>query len=877
LLFLVVTTAAVAAERQTLSGHVPAAVTRLNLQPVGRLPAEQRLNLAIGLPLRNPDALSNLLQQLYDPGSTNYHRYLTPVQFTQRFGPTASDYQAVVDFARSNGWSVTATDPGRILVHVNASVADIEKLCHVTLRLYQHPTEARQFFAPDTEPSLDLIIPVSNIAGMDNYVRPHPAGLDAPRGSSASPDAGSAPGGTLIGYDFRAAYAPGVWLDGSGQTVGLLEFGGYYANDIQMYEAEAGLPNVPLTNVLVDSFDGTPSTIVEAPMDIEVVISMAPGLSRVIVYEADPNSSLGNDILEQMANDGIAAQISSSWSFQTNSTSSAYLMQMAAQGQSFFHASGDYGANNDGTTSQRQFADNPYVTSVGGTTLTTSGSDGSWISETTWNDIIIGKGSNGSGGGISTTFPIPAWQAGTSMSANQGSVTQRNYPDVAMAAHNIWAIYNNGTTEAAGGTSAAAPLWAGFTALVNQQAAYYGNAAVGFLNPAIYRLGNSPQYTAVFHDITTGNNTNLESPNLFCAVPGYDLCTGWGTPTGINLIDALALSDPLLVSPASGFSTGGAAGGPFYPDTQTFYLTNTGSAALSWAVADPSSFLTVSPSSGILAEGGNTNVTVTVAPSTGSLAVGFYSDNLVFLNLTLNTEQVRPLTLQVGLPPLTFDDLHDSTYEIPPGYGGLNWSNFNFFNASTALDPSGYKAGMVSAPNVIYNVDAGAASIISPAPFDLISAFLTAAWDDNLNVEARGYIGSTLAYDVTNTLSATMPSNIQFNYFGVTSVSFLSSGGTPYSGYSETGKQFVMDNVVAVTHFTPPIAPALQNVKSAAGAISFDWSATMGQTYQVQYNTNLCSSNWNNLDSPLSATNSMLTVSNRLTNGQRYYRLLLLP
>jgi len=865
--------------RQSLNGHVPPAVARLNLQPIGRPSAAQRLKLALGLPLRNPEALTNLLQQIYDPGSTNYHRYLSPAQFTQRFGPTESDYAAVVAFARSNGWTVISMDPGRMVVDVNAAVADIEKGCHLNLRLYQHPTESRAFLAPDTEPSLDLTIPVRDIAGLDNYVRPHPAGLGRGRRPCAFAGAGGAPGGNLRGYDFRAAYAPGVTLDGTGQTLGLLEFDGYYATDIQTYEAETGLPNVPLVNEFVDSFDGTPSDDDgEISLDIEMAISMAPGLAQVIVYQAGPDG-FGNDLLKQIANDGTATEVSSSWFFSVNATTTAYLQRIAMQGQSFFEASGDGNAYISGvkyTSDAGTPADSPYVTSVGGTTLTTSGPGGAWTSETVWNNSTSGDGTNGSGGGFSTVFPIPGWQAGTSMSANHGSATQRNLPDVAMAADDVWVIFGNGQSNWYWGTSCAAPLWAGFTALINQQAAHYSNGPVGFINPALYALGNGPQASAVFHDITTGNNTNLGSPDLFYAAPGYDLCTGWGSPTGINLINALTLSDPLIVSPA-GFSASGAGGGPFYPPGQTFYLTNSGPANLSWSATDSSSWLAVSPASGLLAPGGKTNVTITLAASANSLTAGFYSYNLVFSNLTMAAEQVRPCTLQVGLPLLTFDDLYDPNWnQMPTGYGGVSWSNFYFLNAMT-YGSSGYQAAMVSSPNVIFNGNSQPASIRSPAPFDLLSAVLAGVWDDNLIVEARGYIGNVLAYDVTNTLSATVATPVHFNYFGVTAVSFLTSGGTKHTAYNGAGRYFAMDNVILVTHSASAVAPALQKAAYAAGAITFGWNAPMGQTYQVQYNTNLVSPTWANSGFPLTATNSILTISDTNASQQRYYRLLLLP
>ena len=128
-----------AAERQALQGHVPAAVASQAF--VGRLSTSKRLALAIELPLRNRTELRALLEEIYDPNSVNFHHYLTPDQFAERFGPTEDDYQAVIAFARANGFTVTAIHPNRTLLDVNATVADIERAFQVTLRVHQHPKE----------------------------------------------------------------------------------------------------------------------------------------------------------------------------------------------------------------------------------------------------------------------------------------------------------------------------------------------------------------------------------------------------------------------------------------------------------------------------------------------------------------------------------------------------------------------------------------------------------------------------------------------------------------------------------------------------------------------------------------------------------------
>ena len=220
-----------AAERQKVQGHVPAAVAKL--QPIEHLPSSNHLNLAIGLPLRNQETLTTLLQQLYDARSTNYHHYLTPEQFTEKFGPTEQDYHALIDFAKANGLKVTVTHPNRVVLDVEGTVTDIEKAFHVNLHVYHHPKETRTFFAPDAEPSLDLQVRVLHISGLDNYSLPHPNSKPSPIEAAAHPNAGSGPGGSLRGNDFRTAYVPDTSLRGTGQSVGLLQFDGYYASDIR--------------------------------------------------------------------------------------------------------------------------------------------------------------------------------------------------------------------------------------------------------------------------------------------------------------------------------------------------------------------------------------------------------------------------------------------------------------------------------------------------------------------------------------------------------------------------------------------------------------------------------------------------------------------
>ncbi len=559
------------------------------MTPIGSLPSAQTLDLAIGLPLRNREALTNLLEQLYDPASPLYHQYLTPGQFTEQFGPTKEDYEAVVAFAQANGFTVTGRHPNRVLVDVTGSVADVERVLHLKMQVYQHPKEDRTFYAPSAEPSIDLGTAILDISGLNNYHLPTPRVHVQPRtqnSANAVPNAGSGPSGTYVGNDFRNAYAPGVSLTGTGQTLGLLQFDGYYAADITAYENLIGLSGGPtIQTVLLDGYSGKPtrganSGNVEVSLDIEMAISMAPGLSKIIMYEAGPYGT-PNDIISQMANDNLAKTLSCSWGWSggPSGTTDQLFQQMASQGQSFFCASGDSDAYPagaiDNSSNQDTPSDDPYITIVGGTTLTT-GSGASYSSETVWN----WGGGTGSSGGTSSYYAIPTWQQGVSMANNQGSTSYRNIPDVALTADNVYVLYGNGSSETVGGTSCASPLWAAMVALVNQQAAANSLPAVGFINPAIYQIGKSGNYGTVFHDVTAGNNESTSSPSQFTAVAGFDLCTGWGTPRAAGLISALTgPAAPLVISNSLAIVTESCPSGAVDPGetvTLNFGLKNAG-------------------------------------------------------------------------------------------------------------------------------------------------------------------------------------------------------------------------------------------------------------------------------------------------------------
>jgi hypothetical protein len=881
------------AERQGLKGCVPEAVAR-GLAPAGRLPASQQLRLALGLPLRNQPALSNLLLQLYDPASPLFHQYLAPEQFTARFGPEEKDYQALLHFAQSHGLAVAGTHPNRMLLDVTGTVADVEKALHVQMGIYPHPTEPRTFYAPDVEPALDLDAPVLSIAGLSDFARPHPASLHA-RPAVEHPNAGSQ-SGYYVGLDFRAAYAPGVTLNGAGQSVGLVEFDTYYASDISKYLAlpSSGLAgaSVTLTNVVIDGPLGSPGDgNTEVALDIDMAISMAPGLSSVIVYEAPNNNSTApaDDVLNRMATDNLACQLSCSWTGFTDATIQQIFQEFAAQGQSFFIASGDDGAYVNPQNPVSPPSDDSYVTSVGGTTLSTAGPNGAWTNETTWNWFNTSSATNGSGGGISPTFAIPSWQQGVSMAANSGSATYRNIPDVALTADQLYVISDDGSGSEVGGTSAAAPLWAGFMALVNQQNAAVGNPPTGFFNPALYALCEGTNYAACFHDITTGNNTNHYSPNLFFAVPGYDLCTGWGTPAGSNLINALAApADVLQITPLAGFSASATAGGPVKQASQSFLLTNTGTAAVSWTLSSPAAWLNNSASAGTLPAGGFASVTVSLDSAVAAtLPAGVYTTNVSFQNTSDGVAQSRQFNLTLVGPQLVQNGGFETGDFTSWTLAGSSGSQANFVGSAASLPvTTGSGRHRTTTYDGSYYIHSGsyAAFLGQSGNLAYLSQTLTTVpgqaywlsfWLVNPGIFANpptpneftvAWNGNTL-FNQAN-IGVFAYTNMQYVVFTTNTSTTLEFGAQNNPDY------FGLDDVSV----TPIPAPAFQSAVSINGSITLTWSAVTGVTYQLQYATTLGPPNWSNLGSPVAANSSAIATSDiQPADPQRFYRVVLAP
>jgi len=517
---------------RTLTDHVPSVVAKL--QPIKQLPSTNQMRLVIGLPLRNESELDGLIGALHDPASPQYRQWLTPAEFTHRFGPSEDDYNKVVAFAETNGLQIVGKSSNRVILDVMSTATNIERVFKVTLNEYQHPTEPRTFFAPNVEPSVSTDLPILHISGLDNFVLPYRRGGSIKLQQNVNPHLvasgpGSSSGGYFMGSDFRSAYVPGVTNTGVGQYIAIVDVGGpYYPKDVYMYQTNANLStNIGLTNIILSGWTGvcvgTNVDEGEEVLDITMAMSMAPG-AVILNYEGE-----AHDVFNQIAVDNKAKQMTLSYGFGIDSTIIQMFKQFLVQGQALCSASGDSGARKDGVTG---IDSSPYIVEVAGTSLTTKSANGPWKSEVVW---------GGSCGGISG-YGIPTWQQGMDFTLSAGSSSYRNYPDVAMPADNIFTVYKNGgAIGATGGASASSPLFAGFLALANEEAEAQGKPSVGFPLPAIYAIGKSSYsyYTNCFHDVTSGNNYSSESPSLYAACKGYDLCTGWGSPTGSNTIQAM--------------------------------------------------------------------------------------------------------------------------------------------------------------------------------------------------------------------------------------------------------------------------------------------------------------------------------------------------
>jgi subtilase family serine protease len=682
---LIVSTVCQAQSQSPLTRHVRDVTLNGQARSVGRLSPTETMRLSLVLPLRNQAALEDFLNKLYDPSSASYRQYLTVEEFTAKYGPTQEDYDTVIRFAQASGLTVVGTSRNRVNVDVTGPVANIEKAFHLTMGLYMHPTENRTFHAPDREPIVNLPFPLWHISGLDNYSIPHPAGLHH-RNLAVTSNAttGSGPSASFLGSDMRAAYYGGTALTGAGQSLGLLEYDGTDLADLNTYFSNIGQTNhVPVTLL---STDGTSTSCVypscddtEQTLDMTQALGMAPGLSSLVVYVGSSDSAIFNAMATASP---LNAQLSSSWTWSPADPNidNPYFQEFAAQGQNLFQASGDSGAWN--SRSPIYPADDVYVTSVGGTDLTTSSAGGPWSSESAWVD---------GGGGISPDgYAIPSWQTTAASGCSSCSKTLRNGPDVSANANftfYVCADQSGCTANSYGGTSFAAPMWAGYLALVNQQSVANGNKAVGFINPSLYSIGAGSSYGSDFHDIVSGSNG-------YSATTGYDLATGWGSPNGTGLITALAGSSSspgfsLSASPTSVTVTQGGSGN----STITSAVTGGFNSSISLSATGQPAGVTVGFSPTSITGAGTSTMTLTVAAST---VTGTYP--ITVRGTSGSTTQTATVTLTVtGTNPNFTISASPTSINVPRSTSGTSTITTTIsggFNSAISLSASGGGSSM---------------------------------------------------------------------------------------------------------------------------------------------------------------------------------------
>jgi hypothetical protein len=538
--------------KQTVVGYVvpDAPVT----DPV---PGTTVVHLAIGLPPRDAAGLRALADAVSDPKSSQFRHFLTLPQLTERFGPPAADYQALIDWAQSNHLTVEAQYPHRLLLGVKGQAADVERALAVALGYAKRP-DGSTFYRPDRAPSLDLDVKVSHIAGIDNLFVPRHHGGSQVNGYYGSPDLRNAYAGSCLG------------LTGAGESVGIMSYAGYNPQDIAQYESAVGISNtsacgastpgsVPcLNNVPINNYQAPINAgTAETTADIEFAIAMAPGLKQVEVFQADPSTgcAAGDSIIAAWYAATDVKQFSSSTSYCASDVLSTIAL-MAAAGQSFFASSGDYGTGYKGNQPNFNTFGTAQITPVGGTVLSMNKNGASYGSELAW--AFSGGGVEDLPGypwscpaGCTPGNPgcdsvcIPPYQQGVANTQNGASSTYRNDPDIAMPSQSVFTVIG-GVQSYFCGTSASSPLMAGFMALVNQQqcANWPSGCAqgLGFVSPSLYAIGlNAATYASSFHDIVGNSNDTTTcggGGTSAPAVPGYDLSTGWGSPT-CGLVDQL--------------------------------------------------------------------------------------------------------------------------------------------------------------------------------------------------------------------------------------------------------------------------------------------------------------------------------------------------
>ncbi|MDP9074760.1 MAG: S53 family peptidase, partial [Actinomycetota bacterium] len=464
---------------------------------------------------------------------------LSREEFQTAHAARPDDVQAVQEFAAQHGLAVGEIHPERRSIQLTGSLAALGQAFGATLLLYHHPAdgEYRGYQGPLTVPS-PLGQVITGVFGLEDRVVAR-----AQFRPAASPSTQFTPPQLAQAYNFPAGYT------GAGQCVAILEFGGgFRPEDIAAYFQQIGVSQPTVVAVSVDGAANSPSTSSgpdgEVMLDIEVIGGLAPG-ALIAVYFA-PNSEQGFiDAISTAAHDTVRkpSVISISWGGPENNWSAQARQQIeqgftdaGAMGVTVTAASGDNGSSdgvNDGSQHTDFPSSAPHALACGGTDLQVSG--GKISGQSVWNS---GAGGGATGGGISDVFPVPAYQQGISLppSVNDGQ-TRRGVPDVAGDADPAtgYTVRVDGQTLTIGGTSAVAPLWAALIAVLNQAL----GKSLGFFHPTLYTQAVS----STLNDVTQGSN------GAYSAGPGWDACTGLGSPDGAKLLAALQGSGPMPPPP----------------------------------------------------------------------------------------------------------------------------------------------------------------------------------------------------------------------------------------------------------------------------------------------------------------------------------------
>lgn len=492
-------------------------------------------------------ALRRAVRAVSDPQSPSFGHYVTPERFGDRFGASPAEYEAAMAWATAHHLTVTAHH-NRLAVTLSGASRDVEDALHVQMNYRSRPDGTR-FYGPDSEPAVDLDVPVSYVGNLDDYEVPRPADKD-----------GTGTNQNYVGSDLRTAYLANYpsangCSGGSCQTVAITDTANecFLQSDLNSYWTTSNLtsfgsaPTVTTVN-LINSVtqpqcQGDAGFLAgqEVSLDIAMVTAMAPN-AKIVVFGSFP--SAGNNIGTNGLYESLAdttppiPTITSSYFTAPHAQQEPTFDQMALQGQSFLQASGDYGAfSSTGGPEVLPALLEQAFTLVGGTELVMNNSGAlTYVEDKPWYH---------SGGGIlsntgSTGLPLPWYQRVAVNSAGGGSSlsgTYRNAPDVSAVADNV-EIYQNGVKTYLQGTSVAAPIWAGYIANVNARNIANGYPTVGFANPVLYGLASTPDYSTFFNDVVNDNvgNTTVcpdAGPcvqNTYYAATGLDLVTGLGTP-----------------------------------------------------------------------------------------------------------------------------------------------------------------------------------------------------------------------------------------------------------------------------------------------------------------------------------------------------------